>query len=86
MINNFAQYFHHPMMQQPPRGAESFHIFGGVVVLILVVAGIVLLVKLLHHTHNHAVSYRDPLDIAKERYAKGEITKAELADIKKELK
>jgi uncharacterized membrane protein len=29
---------------------------------------------------------RDPLDYAKERYAKGEITKEELADIKKELK
>lgn len=27
----------------------------------------------------------DPLDIAKSRYARGEITKAELADIKKEL-
>ena len=30
--------------------------------------------------------HRDPLDIARERYAKGEITKVELADIKKELK
>lgn len=29
---------------------------------------------------------RDPLDIARERYARGEITKEELAEIKKELK
>jgi putative membrane protein len=29
---------------------------------------------------------RDPLDIARERYAKGEITKDELAEIKRELK
>lgn len=30
--------------------------------------------------------HRDPLDIARERYAKGEITKDELLDIKKTLK
>lgn len=30
--------------------------------------------------------HRDPLDIARERYAKGEISKEELADIRKELK
>lgn len=38
------------------------------------------------HGKTTGSGYRDPLDIARERYAKGEITKTELADIKKELK
>jgi uncharacterized membrane protein len=36
--------------------------------------------------HSHTTGTRDPLDIARERYAKGEITKDEFAEIKRELK
>lgn len=86
MNNNLAQHFHRPFTQGPPRGGEAFHIIGALVFLVLMVVGIVLLVKLLNHSQKSDGSYRDPLDIAKERYAKGEITKVELAEIKKELK
>jgi putative membrane protein len=43
------------------------------------------LIRTLANRSNTNSAHRDPLDIARERYAKGEITKEELADIKKEL-
>lgn len=40
----------------------------------------------MHHDHPHApVEKTDPLDIAKARYAKGDITKDEFDQIKKDL-
>jgi len=35
--------------------------------------------------HNASTIKQDPLDIAKERYAKGEITKEQFEQIKKDL-
>lgn len=60
-----------------------------ILLIVLIFAGVaVYLIRAF--TQNNAGStqteVRDPLDIARERYAKGEITKEELADIKKELK
>lgn len=55
------------------------------VVLILAGVAVYLIRAFAHHT-NTQTEVRDPLDIARERFAKGEITKEELADIKKELK
>lgn len=56
--------------------------------IVLILAGVaVYLIKAV--TQNQATGAeekRDPLDYAKERFAKGEISKEELADIKKELK
>lgn len=56
--------------------------------IVLIVAGVVVyLIKSVSQTKNTQLAEnRDPFDYAKERFAKGEISKAELADIKKELK
>jgi putative membrane protein len=56
--------------------------------IVLIIAGVAIyLIRAFAQTSgNTATEVRDPLDIARERYAKGEITKEELADIKKELK
>ena len=64
--------------------------FGGwmiilwVVVVGLSVWGVVALAKRGTSTSD-TTQKRDPLDIAKERYAKGEISKEELEEIKKNL-
>ncbi len=71
-------------------------IFGGlffVLFLTLIVFLIVRLVrgprhwyKHMHHGHyGHHGYYEDPLEILKHRYAKGEITKEQYEDMKKDL-
>jgi len=64
--------------------------FGGwmiivwVVIIALIVWGVVALVK--HSSSTSDTSHkRDPLEIARERYAKGEINKEEYEEIKKNL-
>lgn len=60
---------------------------GGIISLIfwiLVIVGIVLLVKWLAGSHG-GKSENKPLDILKERYAKGEISKEEFEAKKKDL-
>lgn len=60
-----------------------------VLLVVLIVAGVaVYLIRAFTDSSKAGkqTEARDPLDIARERYAKGEITKEELADIKKELK
>ena len=64
--------------------------FGGwmwilwIVIIILVVWGVIALVKHSSSTSNTPQKH-DPLEIAKERYARGEITKEEYEEIKKNL-
>ena len=64
--------------------------FGGwmiilwVVIVGLIVWGVVALARRGTSTSD-TTQKRDPLDIAKERYAKGEISKEELKEIKKNL-
>ncbi|MDI6777720.1 MAG: SHOCT domain-containing protein [Patescibacteria group bacterium] len=67
----------------------GFGLFGLIFMLlfwILIVAGIVILIKWLvsqsHGTHGHE---KPPLDILKERYAKGELNKEEFEAKKKDL-
>jgi len=70
-----------------PLGIGWWWIFGGVWMLIfwggliaLIVWGISKLSR-----RNGSTTKRDPLDVAKERYAKGEILKEEFEQIKKDL-
>lgn len=54
--------------------------------LVLLVVIIVVVVKLLTGQINNGGHKNDPLDIAKERYAKGEIKKEEFEQLKKDIK
>lgn len=57
--------------------------------IVLIIAGVaVYLIRAFaqNNSASNQTEVRDPLDYARERYAKGEITKEELAEIKKELK
>lgn len=74
-------------------GAWVLGIIGFVVMVTLVVLVIYLLVRAFSHQHGEGTAgayppppATDPLDIAKHRYAAGEITKEQLEDIQKTLK
>ena len=78
-------YYYGPMMNGNDWGWSIFMMFFWIVFLVLIC---VVIMRVLrghdHHTyHNHG---SDPLDIAKERYAKGEITKEQFEQLKKDLK
>ena len=60
-----------------PKGMSWWWIFSGVWLLLCVIT------KLSHR--NSSTSKRDLLNVAKERYAKGEISKEEFEQIKKDL-
>jgi putative membrane protein len=86
----FAQYARHlngPMMDGYDRQDSWIHALFGLLVLLVIAGVAIYLIRTISETHRSASKeVRDPLDIAKERFAKGEISKEELADIKKELK
>lgn len=54
--------------------------------LIVIVAIGYAVIRLFNNHGNTASTMIDPVDIAKERYAKGEITKEQFSELKKELK
>ena len=77
-----AQYYNRPMMDGGDWGWGFLMMLFWAVVIILIV---VLIVR--GFGSNHADSSKsDALDIAKERYAKGEIKKEEFEQLKKDLK
>lgn len=78
-----AAYYHNGPMMTGGNGAWVSAVFGILFFLLLVV--MVIYVLRIMSNHSPASGRREPLDIARERYAKGEITKEELAEIKKEL-
>ncbi len=78
----FGYYYNHPMMDTQDSGWGIFMMFFWFIVLILLVVGVVHLLKGNTNQVHHNVK---PLDVAKERYAKGEIKKAEYEQIKKDL-
>jgi putative membrane protein len=70
-------------MWDMPIGMGWWWVFGVVFwggLIALIVWGVARLTK-----RGDTASKRDPLDIAKERYAKGEISKKEFEQIKKDL-
>ena len=61
---------------------------GGWLLMVLIWGGLIALAILSFRwftKHNASTTKQDPLDIAKERYAKGEITKEQFEQIKKDL-
>ena len=51
----------------------------------LVILGIVWLVRSVSRSGSHPVEHESPLDIARKRYARGEITKDQFEQIKRDL-
>ena len=61
---------------------------GGWTLMVLIWGGLIALAVLSFRwftKHNASIEKQTPLDIAKERYAKGEITKEQYEQIKKDL-
>jgi putative membrane protein len=73
------------------EGMGWWMVFGGLWMILFwgaIIAGIVWVVRKLagrDETGSSAPKQRNPLEIAKERYAKGEISKGEFDQIKKDL-
>lgn len=86
MLSQFAQYHRggYPMEHMYTDDNQWFALAGFVV--FVTICGVALFMVYKIATKNSAaIQGKDPIDIAKERYAKGEISKEELAEIKKEL-
>ncbi|MBI5817242.1 MAG: SHOCT domain-containing protein [Candidatus Yonathbacteria bacterium] len=66
-------------------GMGGFGWLGEILWWVLVIAGVVFLVRYLKHSKGWNCSGKRALDILKERYAKGEIDKAEFEAKKKDL-
>lgn len=83
----FAQYYqdYGPMMDGSDHHSWVGAMFSLFFLLVVVVIALYA-VRALAGKHNTTSQRQEPLDIAKERFAKGEISKDEFSDIKKELK
>lgn len=86
---NVARYIQDsPVMFQHTEDTWVTSLFR-LLMLAIVVAGVVWVAKILVQRAEPAdgeATPSDPVDIAKQRYAKGEITKEQLDEIRKELK
>lgn len=75
----------------PMTSGNDFHhswfAFALAILLLLVISLVIYyLLRALHRLGSPDSMHRDPLDIVKERYARGDITRKEFVDIKKDLK
>lgn len=77
-----AQYYTRPMMDANDGGWGVGMMFFSLVLVGLLVAGAIYFAK---KHGNQTVQDVTPLDIAKARYARGDITKAEFDQLKKDL-
>lgn len=76
-------YYDYPMMRQD-YGIWDYIV--PVVMLLIIATVIIVAIRMLRGSHfgrHHA--HRDPLDIAKERYARGELTKEQYDTLRKDL-
>ena len=84
-------YYNNPMWGYNSYGGYGgYDIFGSVLMFIfwiLIIIAIVILIKrlVMVHRRGYHIHEQTPLDIIKERYAKGEIDKAEFEAKKKDL-
>ena len=72
----------------PMYQVNRWWMLGGWILMVLIWGGLIALGILSFRwfmKHNNAADRQTPLDIAKERYAKGEITKEQFEQIKKDL-
>jgi putative membrane protein len=84
---NFAELYQQYGPMGEGRGGSWLGAIFGLLFFLVIVGGVIYAIRTFSTSHHWGpTAPRDPLDIAKERYAKGEITKEELAEIKKELK
>ena len=67
------------------EGFGWFAVFGGILWLILLGVIIYLLISLLAPSREHRHQEEDPLEIAKRRYAKGESTREEFEQMRRDL-
>jgi putative membrane protein len=70
------------------HNVSGWWMVGGWVLMLLIWVGIAVLAILAFKwflRHNESAEKQTPLDIARERYAKGEITKEQFEQIKKDL-
>jgi putative membrane protein len=76
--------YDYPMMNGNDAGWGFIMMLFWLVFLVVVAVVVVHLLK--HHGHDINTSHKtEPIDIAKERYAKGEITKEQFEQLKKDL-
>lgn len=62
-----------------------YHLIGAGLFLLFLIAIALIVAQLVRRHGGRWAIYRDPIDIAKERYAKGEINKEQFIQIKKDL-
>ena len=85
-VVTIAMFGYGGMMGNYGYGMGYGDMFIGLLFWILIIVVAYLLIKrLIEQNKTHSVGGKSALDIAKERYAKGEITKEELEEIKKNL-
>lgn len=85
----FAQMYrdrYEPHMHGEYGIMDWYHPVLTLIILTLIVWGAIALFRYFKRSGGFDGSHRDPLEIARERYARGEITKEELSEIRKELK
>lgn len=81
-FTQFAEYYHRPMAY---GGGDWIGVFVTILFFGLIIGTLIAVYRIANRPGPSESAYRDPLDIAKERYAKGDITKEEFTDIRKEL-
>lgn len=80
-LSIFAQYYNHPMMGYDGWGWGFMMLFWAALLII----GTILAIRFLRNDNPTTRESLDPIDIIKERYAKGDITKEQFTQMKRDL-